>query len=252
MGEESWASCCNRDYLTPWDLSSLSMKSSPMVSMMLGVEGEDGPSCNSWSPSLMCMNIIFNVSSSLLPQFPSTSSCTKSWSQSLLHIVVASFNSSLSHCCQIFMNFSFNFQNRRNISPLRSARIFLSNESSFAQNWFRTRELYPFHPSAAICSDEFQNAQRPMFLPYLLVRVFKFIDLGCVGTGISWSFRISTCSSLYVSVHVQNLIKTAGLALELWRYWRIWFLLWSRIHGNALSCLQNNQVHTLPRGDGRE
>ena len=32
-------------------------------------------------------------------------------SQSLLHIVVTSFNSSLSHCCLIFTNFSFNFQN---------------------------------------------------------------------------------------------------------------------------------------------
>src|SRR6185503_19154958 len=60
----------------------------------------------------MCMNIIFNMFSPLLPQFPSTSSCTKSWSQSLLHIVVASFNYSLSHCCLIFTNFSFNFQNR--------------------------------------------------------------------------------------------------------------------------------------------
>ena len=58
------------------------------------------------------MNIIFNVSSPLLPQFSSTSSCTKSWSQSLLHIVVPSFNSSLSHCCLIFTNFSFNLQNR--------------------------------------------------------------------------------------------------------------------------------------------
>ena len=44
--------------------------------------------------------------------FPSTSSWTKSWSQSLLHIIVASFNSSLSHCCLILTNFSFNFQNR--------------------------------------------------------------------------------------------------------------------------------------------
>ena len=127
-----------------------------------------------------------------------------------------------------------------NITALRSARIFLSNESSFAQNWFRTIELCPIYSSAAICPDEFQNAQRPKFLPYLLVRVFKFIDLGCVGTGISWSFWISTFSSLYASVHVQNLMKTAGLALELWRYWRIWFLLWSRIHGNTLSCLQKN------------
>ena len=104
MEEESWPSCGNRDYLTPWDLSSLSTKSSHMLSMMLGVEGEDGPSCNSWSPSLMCMNIIFNASSPLLPQFSSTS-YTTSWSQSLLHIAVASFNSSLSHCCLIFMNF---------------------------------------------------------------------------------------------------------------------------------------------------
>ena len=134
-----------------------------------------------------------------------------------------------------------------NIAPLRSARIFISNEYSFAQNWFRTRELCPFYPNAAFCS-EFQNAQCPKFLPYLLVWVFKFIDLGCVGMVISWSFWISTFSSLYVSVHAQNLMKTAGLALELWRCWRIWFLLWSRIHGNALSCLQNNQVHTLPPG----
>src|SRR6185312_14943386 len=37
--------------------------------------------------------------------FPSTSSWTKSWSQSLLHVVVASFNSSLSHYCLIFTNF---------------------------------------------------------------------------------------------------------------------------------------------------
>ena len=133
-----------------------------------------------------------------------------------------------------------------NIAPLWSVLIFLSNESLFALNWFRTRELCPFYPSAAICS-EFQNAQRPKFLPYLLVWVFKFIDLGCVGMGISWSFWISTFYSLYVSIHAQNLMKTAGLALELWRCWRIWFLLWSRIHGNASSCLQNI-LNTLPTG----
>ena len=136
----------------PW--SSYSMRSfflvhefSPMLSMMLGMEGEDGPSCNSWSPSLMCMNIIFNVSSPLLPQFSSTSSYTTSWSQSLLHIVVASFNSSLSHCYLIFTNFFFQFPEQNmywNIAPLRSAWIFLYNESSFAQNWFQTRELGAF------------------------------------------------------------------------------------------------------------
>ena len=151
-------------------------------------------------------------------------------------------------------NFFFQFPEQNlywNIAPLRSARIFLSNESLFAQNWFRTRELCPFYPSATICF-EFQNAQRPKFLPYLLVRVFKFIDLRCVGMGISWSFWISTFSSLYVSVHAQNLMKTAGLALELWRCWRIWFLLWSRIHVNASSSLQNILNTHYPRGDSRE
>ena len=134
-----------------------------------------------------------------------------------------------------------------NIAPLRSARIFLSNESLFAQNWFRTRELCPFYPSAAICS-EFQNAQRPKFLPYLLVRVFKFIDLGCVGMRISWSFWISTFSSLYVSVHAQNLMKTAGLALELWRCWRI---LISSLIMNSWECFfmpAKHFKHTLPPG----
>ena len=61
-------------------------------------------------------------------QFSSTSSYTTSWSQSLLHIVVvASFNSSLSHCYLIFTNFFFQFPEQNmywNIDPLRSARIF--------------------------------------------------------------------------------------------------------------------------------
>ena len=135
-----------------------------------------------------------------------------------------------------------------NIAPLRSAWIFLFNESSFTQNWFRTRELCPFHLSTAICPNEFQNAQRPMFLPYLLIRVFKFIDLGCVRTRISWSLWISTFYFLYSSEHVQNLMKTEGLALELWRCWWIWFFLWSRIHGNALSYLQNNSsAQSIPK-----
>ena len=62
-----------------------------------------------------------------------------------------------------------------NIAPLRSARILLSNESLFTQNWFRTRELCPFYPSAAICS-EFQNAQRPKF----------FAISPCTGLQIHW------------------------------------------------------------------
>ena len=131
---------------------------------------------------------------------PIIASCTKSWS----HVVPL-----LPHLHE----FSFQFPEQNmywNIAPLWSARIFLSNEFSFVENWFRTRELCPFRPSAAICPDKFQNAQRSMFLPYLLVGVFKFIDLKCVGMGIWWSFWILTFCFLYSSEHVLKLMKTAA------------------------------------------
>jgi hypothetical protein len=48
----------------------------------------------------------------------------------------------------------------------------------------------------------FQTAHRSMFLSYLLVRVFKFIDHGCVGTGTWWSFWFSTFSSSNMSDQV--------------------------------------------------
>ena len=128
-----------------------------------------------------------------------------------------------------------------NIAPLRSAWIFLFNESSFAQNWFRTRVLCQFHPSAAICPDEFQNAQHSMFLPYLLVRVFKFIDLGCVGTEIWWSFWISTFLLLVELWTCSPIDENSCVLLGFRRCWWSWLkFFWSWIHGNTLSCLQNN------------
>ena len=112
MEEESWASCGNRDYLTPWDLSSLSTKSSPMLSMMLGVEGEDGPSWNSWSPSLMCMNIIFMclhlcclnfLQLLLVLSHGPNHCCTSSSPPSIPRCPIAASSSWI---------FSFNFQNK--------------------------------------------------------------------------------------------------------------------------------------------
>ena len=166
----------------------------------------------------------------------------------LLHVVVASFNSSLSHCCLIFMNFFYQFPEQNlywNIPPLRSAQIFLSNESLFAQNWFRTRELCPFHPSAAICS-EFQNAQRPKFLPYLLVRVFKFIDLECVGMEIWWSFWISTFCFLYSSEHILKLMKTAACFRTLEMFTNLIFFFDHEFMGMLCHACKTIQVHNLP------
>jgi hypothetical protein len=48
----------------------------------------------------------------------------------------------------------------------------------------------------------FQTARHSIFLPYLLVRVFKSIDLGCVGTVTWWSFWFSTYSSFNMSDQV--------------------------------------------------
>ena len=87
--------------------------------------------------------------------------------------------------------FFFNFQNRTYTETLLHCEVheFSFSTSPYSPKIDSEQESYVhFIPVLQSCPDEFQNAQRPMFLPYLLVRVFKFIDLGCVGTGISWSF----------------------------------------------------------------
>jgi len=255
MEEESWASCGNRDYLTPWDLSSLSTKSSPMLSMMLGVEGEDGPSWNSWSPSLMCMNIIFNVSSPLLPQFPSTSSCTKSWSQSLLHIVVASFNSSLSHCCLIFTNFSFNFQNRTCTETLLHCEV---HEFSFPTS--------PHSPKIDSEQETYVHLSQRCNLSRRISERATSNVLAispCTGLQIHWSWmrwngNLMELLNINFLLLVQlwtcsQIDENSCVLLGFRRCWRSWLkFFWSWTHGSASSCLQNILNTHYPRGDGRE
>jgi hypothetical protein len=45
-----------------------------------------------------------------------------------------------------------------------------------------------FTPTLQSAQIWFQTVQCLMFLPYLLVQVFKFIDLGGIGIGTWWSF----------------------------------------------------------------
>ena len=63
------------------------------------------------------------------------------------------------------------------IAPLRSAQIFLSNESSFAQNWFWTRELCPFHPSVESVPTNFRTRN-----------VQYSCHISCTGLQIHWSW----------------------------------------------------------------
>ena len=137
MKEESWVSCGNCDYLAPWDLSSLSTKSSPMLSMMLGVKEkmdhlailEVLPSCV-WISSSMCLHLCcLNFLQLLLVLSHGPNNCFISSSPpSIPRCPIAASSSQI---------FSFNFHKKNmywNIDPLRSARLFLSNESSFVQN----------------------------------------------------------------------------------------------------------------------
>ena len=130
-----------------------------------------------------------------------------------------------------------------NIAPLRSAWIFLFNESSFAQKLI---------PQRCNLSRRISERATSNILAISPVRVFKFIDLGCVRTGISWSFWISTFSYLYVSVRVKNLMKTVGLALELWRCWRIWFLLITNSWEYFVMPAKQFKCTIYPQGDSWE
>jgi hypothetical protein len=64
------------------------------------------------------------------------------------------------------------------------------------------QELCQFFSGNAICPRRFQTAQRSMFLPYLLVRVFKIDDSWCIGKEIWRSFWILLFLPLYISEHV--------------------------------------------------
>ena len=181
MEEKSWSSCGNRDYLTPWDLSSLSTKSSPMLSMMLGVEGEDGPSsilevipsCV-WISSSMCLHLC-------CLNFPSTSSWTKSWSQSLLHVVVASFNSSLSHCCLIFTNFFLSIS--RTEPVLKHCPIAKCTNFPFQRVLIRPKLI----PNKRVMSILSQRCNLPWRISERAT--FNFLVISpCTGLQIHWSW----------------------------------------------------------------
>jgi hypothetical protein len=81
-------------------------------------------------------------------------------------------------------------------------------------NGLRSSELCPFYSGAAIYPSWFQTAHRSMFLPYHLVRVFKFIDLRCVGTSTWWIFWFSTFSSLNMSEQVLKIDENSDV-----RFW---------------------------------
>jgi hypothetical protein len=59
-----------------------------------------------------------------------------------------------------------------------------------------------FYSGNVICPKLISDAQCSMFLPYLLVCVFKIDDSWCVGKEIWRSFRILNFLPLYISKHM--------------------------------------------------
>ena len=108
-----------------------------------------GPSCKRWRCS---MHLLFH--------FPCwTWSITfngTSWSPPSLLSFVATF---------LFTDFPLcpDWDLHQPIDPMQCAQNLLSNKSSFAQNTFQLRELYPFFPVTAICPMLISARASPMF-----------------------------------------------------------------------------------------
>jgi hypothetical protein len=133
-----------------------------------------------------------------------------------------------------------------NITPSWSSWNYVSNEPSFAWNGFRTRELCLFYSSDAICN--FQNVQRLMFLPYLLVQVFKIDDPWCVGKmfeGASEYELLFHCTSLNT---FSNLDGNNSFPLKPCRWLTILIAIGQELMGTLGHACETNQMHILPPG----
>lgn len=82
-----------------------SRESSPMLSMLLSVEGDNDPCCCAWSPIAMHSEIIFMLLHLCCLNCPSTSSlCRLTMHPIILRVVITSFLVVLP-CCIIFHEF---------------------------------------------------------------------------------------------------------------------------------------------------
>jgi hypothetical protein len=170
-----------------WSLCSMwlfffsSFKSSPMLSVFLSVEELE------FLVILYCH--VFENHLHLLSLWLICPSTSAYYHQTMVpiirHIVITDFHPVLAAASSSTDFLSLPEQNMYLNTPTSwSSWNYLSNEPSYAWNGFRTRELCLFYSGDATVQGWFQTAQRSMFLPYLLVRVFKIDDSWCVGNEI--------------------------------------------------------------------
>ena len=160
----------------------------------------------------------------------------------------------LSHCCLIFTNFSFNFQNITYTETLIHCEVY--------EFFFPTS---PYSPKIDSEQESYVH-----FIPALQsVSNFRTRNVQCsCHNSLYGSSNSLILDALEQEFHgaseYQLFIPCMSLSMrKIWWKQRallsnfgdvdeFWFLLWSRIHGNASSCLQNILNTHYPRGDGRE
>ena len=193
------------------------------------------PSCV-WISFSMCLHLC-------CLNFPSTSSWTKSWSQSLLHVVVASFNSSLSHCCLIFTNFFLSIF--RTEPVLKYCSIAKCTNFPFQRVLIR-RKLIPNKRVMSILSQRCNLSRRISECATSNVLAIS----PCSGLEIHWSWmrwngNLMELLNINFLLLVQlwtcsQIDENSCVLLGFRRCWRSWLkFFWSWTHESASSCLQN-------------
>ena len=177
-----------------------SLKSSPMLSVLLSVEELESlviPYCHVFENHLHFLAFVTSVVLQLLLII------IKPWFQSF--IISSSPTSILSLSLPHLPQFFLYFQNRTcTETPLQvevHEIIFLTSYHSHETGSEQESCVF-FTPAMQSVQNWFQTTQRLMFLPYLLVRVFKIDDPWCVGKKVWRSFWIWTFLPLYISEHM--------------------------------------------------
>jgi hypothetical protein len=131
--------------------------------------------------------------------------------------------------------------------PSWSLWNYISNEPWNTWNGFRTRELCLFYSGDAICPRLFQTAQHSMFLPYLLVRVFKIDDSWCVGKEIwrrLWILLFFHCTSLNTC---SNLDGNNAFPLKPCRWLMTLIAIGQELMGTIChACKNKSNAHSTP------
>ena len=133
-----------------------------------------------------------------------------------------------------------------NIAPLQSARIFLSNESSFAENWFRTRELCPFRPSLQSVPTNFRTRNVQCSCHISLYGSSNSLILNA----LEWEFDGASEYQLFASCTALNiffkLMKTAACFGTLEMLTNLIVFFDHEFMGMLCHACKTIQVHNLP------